>query len=139
MTQTGSAPRYRKWMRRALQALVENGWLQEQGDEYICLLPVAAPSSALTAHGPDAVSQQTGVAWLLQSAEHLTEVLTERIHSAQLYAADEVPAVYQQGFRQANALVAAVVEEFVDKHQDHSAFWRWALVTDRRRGRSCRS
>ena len=117
MTQTGSAPRYRKWMRRALQALVENGWLQGQGDEFVCLIPAPASSPALTAALPDAMGQQTGAAWLLQSAEHLTEILTERIHSAQLYAADEVPAVYQQGFHQANALVAAVIEEFVRNHQ----------------------
>ena len=122
MTQTGIVPRYTKWLRRALLALVAEGWLCPQDDAFRCLRPLPLteltwPETLQDVREPqsnDVPGQLEGIAWLRQSAEQLAEILTERLHSAQLYTGEAVPTVYQAGFQQANAAVGAVVQALVE-------------------------
>jgi len=110
MRRSGIVPRYRAWLQRALLVLVEKGWLRQQDDEFVCvhclpITPIAAPAS-LALQSNEAA---TG-AMFMQTAQNLAALLTEQFHSAEIYAAEAMPDIYQALFADTNALVKAVVQ-----------------------------
>jgi amino acid adenylation domain-containing protein len=82
------APRYRRWVRRALSALAEEGWLERRGDSFACAAPFHPEEGDASAA--------------------LADVLTETVHSAELYARDETRESYERAFPFSNAVVRAV-------------------------------
>ncbi|MEM8809246.1 MAG: amino acid adenylation domain-containing protein, partial [Cyanobacteria bacterium P01_G01_bin.38] len=101
-------PRYHPWLRRALNQLIEQGYLQEQQAEYIQVLPLPESlpaelvqqlmTEANQAIGLDAAATRL----LIEIVENLTDILTENQHSAEIYAAEAIPEVYQKQFHTSN-------------------------------------
>ncbi|MCV3216658.1 amino acid adenylation domain-containing protein [Plectonema radiosum NIES-515] len=103
-------PRYRQWLSRALSFLVDLGWLEVRSDKFINtrLLPNSFPTELLAKILSEAAPildyNQNTVQLLVNSARNLAAILTENIHSAQIIATDEIPALYRKEF-QAGSLV----------------------------------
>jgi pyochelin synthetase len=103
-------PRYRQWLSRALSFLVDLGWLEVDGNKFINtrLLPHSFPTELLAKILSEAAPildyNQNTVQLLVNSARNLAAILTENIHSAQIIATDEIPALYRKEF-QAGSLV----------------------------------
>jgi pyochelin synthetase len=118
MSRCQIVPRYRRWLTRALQVLVEEGWLQQRGDlfESVANLPTISPKELSTniqrKKSSDFVTE-AGINWLIYAAENLAEIITENLHSAQIYTAENIPLVYQQGFAYCHALVKEVMRVVV--------------------------
>ena len=115
------APRYRKWLRRALNVLVEEGWLKQQGKVYesIIGLPTLV-SEKLSPEVQVKLSQSNEFTrnWLdfvdIGSAEILPNVLTEKIHSGELYANEELAIDgYQKRFAYCHAIVRELTRVLV--------------------------
>lgn len=121
MTRGGIAPRYQKWLHRALLALVEAGWLQQHGACFASIhaLPSAANLTPIQTFTAPALGEAS-VALFTQTAANLADVVTERVHSAELYATESnVTQVYAEGFGRVNQLLCAVVRAFIhDQQQD---------------------
>ena len=133
MTQAGIAPRYRKWVRRAFWLWSRRVGCAYRTDAFVGLRPLC---QLVNLTWPDAYlcwrTSRRGLAWLRQSAQNLADILTEKLHSAQLYAAEEVPTVYQAGFQQANALCERWCGPCGAAGRDRCAFWKSALAMVRR-------
>ena len=105
MDGVGIKPRYEKWLARALSGLVEDGLLERrEGGNYRCSAPLPdGVPEALYDRLRTKISGLFGyseaqVDLLLAAARHLKALLSEEMHSAQLYASDEVPGVYARNF-----------------------------------------
>jgi SAM-dependent methyltransferase/acyl carrier protein len=109
------ASRYHKWVARALQSLVEVGWLRQHDQVYESTselfvaaaadLSLALSERAAQLHGFGA--EEIGVA--LKAARLLPDVLTETIHSAEIYTSEETSLAYQKMFPHCNAIAREVV------------------------------
>ena len=112
---SGIVPRYRGWLYRALLVLVEEGWLRQHGVDFVAIrsLPMVTlpDASSLVFHSDEAAT----VALFMQTAQNLTALLTEQFHSAEIYAADAMPDIYQALFADTNAIVRAVVQGLVTR------------------------
>ncbi|MEM9007267.1 MAG: amino acid adenylation domain-containing protein [Cyanobacteria bacterium P01_F01_bin.86] len=115
------APRYRRWLHRALNVLVEEGWLQQQGEIYesIVDLPTLV-SEKLSAEVQAKLSQSNEFTkvWLdlvdIDAAAILPDILTEKIYSGELYANEEVAVdIYQKMFGYCHAIVSESVKALV--------------------------
>nr|UYH37518.1 amino acid adenylation domain-containing protein [Myxococcaceae bacterium MCy9487] len=115
------SPRYERWLARALQSLAREGHLIQQGDCFTNPAPLPVQSrevrrDELGRHLKASAGFAMGdVEKFLDVAEGLADILTERVHSAQVYAADETPRVYQKLFPRANATAAQVMRTLVEK------------------------
>lgn len=105
VTRANIAPRYRAWVTRALRVLCASGLLQEGGGGCFSASQslrggdIAAIARRATAALQDALEfTEREAQWLRTMAESLPELLTERKHSAETYAADELPMMYQKMF-----------------------------------------
>lgn len=113
------ATRYQRWLIRALRVLVEEGWLQQHGDVFTSVagLPILSSqefSANIQAQKPsDLQFSEDGINWMIYAAENLTEIITENLHSSQIYTAENIPLVYQQGFAYCHALVKEVMKVVV--------------------------
>jgi pyochelin synthetase len=118
MTHSRIAPRYRKWLQRALHTLVEMGELQQNGEQFFspAPLPLASPDRIKTFTAPAVGEAST---WLYrETALHLVDLLTEQTHSAELYAdASHAQGVYQEGFSRVNRTLATVVQTWLKQQQ----------------------
>ena len=115
------APRYRRWLYRALNVLVEEGWLQQQGEVYesIVDLPTLV-SEELPAEARVELSQSNEFTkvWLdfldISAAEILPNILTEKIHSGELYANEDLAIdAYQKRFAYCHAIVSELAKVVV--------------------------
>ena len=116
MAQYGIVPRYRKWLQRALYALVETGLLQQNQENFVSIqaFPVPDPESIRTFAAP--AIGEASMALLTQTAANLANIITERIHSAEFYAQEaNTTAVYQEGFDHINRSLCEVVRALVKK------------------------
>jgi SAM-dependent methyltransferase/acyl carrier protein len=115
-------PRYRKWLSRALTFLIEFGWLQVCGDKFVNTqsLPTSFPTELLAKILSEAAPildyNQNTVALLVNSAQNLAAILTENIHSAQIIATEEIPALYRKEF-QAGSLVIREIMQTIAQSQ----------------------
>jgi SAM-dependent methyltransferase/acyl carrier protein len=99
----GVAPRYRTWMARALSALAAAGSLRRRGEAF----------ESAVAFPPATAAPAAGAHRALVTAERLADVLTQAVHSAEIYAADSIPETYRTVFAAGHALVADVVRAVV--------------------------
>ncbi|WP_341531092.1 amino acid adenylation domain-containing protein [Nostoc sp. UHCC 0302] len=108
-------PRYRKWLSRALSFLVDLGWLQIRGDKFANtrLLPTSFPTELLTKILSEAAPildyNQNTVALLVNSAKNLAAILTENIHSAEIIATEEIPALYRKEFQIGSLVIREIL------------------------------
>ena len=119
----GVADRYRRWLQRALNALVEDGYARAWGSgvvEITCALP------GLDASGLNSLTMQLEQRlqadldftkqecdWLFDIVRRIPDILTEDLHSAQLYAADHTAQLYHKMFPNSHADLARVVQQIV--------------------------
>ncbi|RKG77509.1 non-ribosomal peptide synthetase [Corallococcus terminator] len=115
------SPRYERWLARALQALTREGHLLQEGERFtnpapLPVKPREARREELGRHLKASAGFAMGdVEKFLDVAEGLADILTERVHSAQVYAAEETPRVYQKLFPRANATAAQVMRAVVEQ------------------------
>nr|APD71850.1 non-ribosomal peptide synthetase 3 [Streptomyces sp.] len=113
------APRYERWLARAVKALEANGLLRavNGGLELARELPAELPAELAVRvrtvlrdvlEIPEDVSD-----WMLSLAGDLAGVLTQSIHSAELYASDRTPGVYARLFGPTYAAATDAVREMV--------------------------
>jgi pyochelin synthetase len=108
-------PRYRQWLSRALSFLVDLGWLEVDGDKFINtrLLPHSFPTELLAKILSEAAPildyNQNTVQLLVNSARNLAAILTENIHSAQIIATNEIPALYRKEFQAGSLVIREVL------------------------------
>lgn len=88
------APRYRRWLSRALSYLHAHDCLEQVSADGYRILPIL---SRLAADGVD-------------EGLRLDQVLREEIHSAQIYAQETTESGYQAYYRGCHALAKAVIE-----------------------------
>jgi pyochelin synthetase len=98
----GVADRYQRWVERAVGVLTARGYLTRTaaGHEVAREFPAAVPESVATT-ARTALRDSLGIPddlidWLLSLAAQLKGILTQDIHSAELYANDRTPEVYQR-------------------------------------------
>lgn len=114
------APRYRKWLNRALKVLVEEGWLQQQGDVFESLveLPITV-SQGLPSEIQHQLSQNHKFtkSWLnlMPDApdDNLAAIITENIHSAEIYTSDKTLDTYKIMFADCNAIAREIIRAVV--------------------------
>ena len=112
-------PRYGHWLKRALAYLVQQGHLQQQGAEYTqCLpFPESIPPELLQqllAEAEQAIGLDTTVRRLLITiVENLADILTENQHSAELYADEAIPEVYEKQFHTSNLVMQRAIATLV--------------------------
>jgi amino acid adenylation domain-containing protein len=117
----GIQPRYRAWVRRNLSLLVAKGLLQRNADRFQNAQPLPASLPDDIVDTMSAVAQQAlgferrEVELLAGVAEHLPNLLTETMHSAQIYTAAEMPQIYKKGFDSCNRIIREVVRTLVDE------------------------
>jgi amino acid adenylation domain-containing protein len=85
LRRTGIAPRYAAWLDRALHRLAQTGALVQRGPDWVAAAPLTP--------NPD--------------GEQLAAVLTEQVHSAELYADPAIPALYERIFGGCHQALAA--------------------------------
>jgi len=118
-------PRYTKWVQRNLGVLVQNGYLQEQNGVFLCEKPL--PAIAVDDLWNMYQKAATGLTdpalldlgWdgnipLLPSRriEDLKAILTEELHSAEIYVSSEMREVYRL-LHYSNVLIRSFVEDVV--------------------------
>ncbi|MCX7595078.1 MAG: amino acid adenylation domain-containing protein [Fischerella sp.] len=116
MSRCEIVPRYKKWLNRALQTLVKQGWLQQEGKVFTSV--VALPVSVSQRLVPNtAVSDGFTQTWidLLPDAplEELAEIITEKIHSAEIYVSDRTRDAYKIMFADCNAIAKQIITAVV--------------------------
>ena len=115
------ASRYRKWLLRALKALIKAGWLEQEGPHFknIADLPVTI-SQPLTADIKSSLScsdefMQNWISLMPnEPLEELAAVITEKIHSAEIYTSDETQRIYQLMFADCNAIAKATMSNYLE-------------------------
>ncbi len=117
----GVAERYRRWLKRALNALVDDGYATESRSG---IVEVTRPLPSLDVEGLNALRMQLELRlqadlhftkqecdWLLDVTQRIPDILTEDLHSAQLYATDYTAQLYQKMFPNSYADLARVVAQ----------------------------
>ncbi|WP_373526928.1 amino acid adenylation domain-containing protein [Nostoc sp.] len=116
-------PRYRKWLSRALSFLVDLRWLQVHGDKFVNtrLLPTSFPTELLAKILSEAAPildyNQNTVALLVNSAKNLAAILTENIHSAEIIATEEIPALYRKEFQAGSLVIREILRNLAQSCQ----------------------
>ncbi len=105
---TNIAPRYTKWLKRALAVLVDEGWLCESGTAFRNLQPL--PNRAMAEFTPVSEASQ---ALFTKLRGNLAALLTEQLHWASLYADERITAFYAEVFKAANATCVNLVKSII--------------------------
>ena len=125
MYQCQISPRYRKWLNRALLALVEKGVLQRHGEVFESLLPLPTESldtllEEIISKIPkvDSLMGRKQIDLMIFGAKNLADLLRERVHSAQIYTSEGALAVYQKLFKYCNSIVRELLRSMVQSFRD---------------------
>ena len=117
MSQCQIAPRYHKWLYRALKVLVTQGWLQEQGEIFESLTGLPEVKNDLSLIREELRKNlswtEKEINWIIQPAENLGNIITEKVHSAQIYAAQETSQIYQKAFSFCHGICQEVMKGIV--------------------------
>ncbi|MFD8086372.1 amino acid adenylation domain-containing protein [Kitasatospora sp. NPDC059722] len=118
-TAAGVATRYERWLARATDALVRHGDLRttEDGLEVAVEFPKSVPDTvadaARAALGGTLDVPGDLIDWMLSLAGNVAAILTQSLHSAELYASDRTPEVYARLFGPAYAVATEAVARLV--------------------------
>ncbi|WP_128979225.1 non-ribosomal peptide synthetase [Streptomyces roseicoloratus] len=117
----GVAPRYERWLARAVARLETTGHLTtgDDGTTVARPLPEALPDD-LKGRARDVLKEVLGIDedvtdWMLTLADGLADVLTQSVHSAELYASDRTPGVYDRLFGPTYQAAADAVRAFTGR------------------------
>ncbi|MBE9049089.1 amino acid adenylation domain-containing protein [Nostocales cyanobacterium LEGE 11386] len=118
------APRYRKWLERALKELVKEGLLQQNGEVFTSLREfpnfVAQNLPADVAAILSQSNEFTKV-WLEiltpDNTENLADIITENVHSAQFYVDEKITDFYQKMFGYCHAIFREIIKTVVQNLQ----------------------
>jgi acyl-CoA synthetase (AMP-forming)/AMP-acid ligase II/acyl carrier protein len=118
-------PRYTKWVQRNLGWLVQKGYLQEKNGIFTCEKPLSVTAvDELMGTYQNAVTKLAESTLLtlgwdsnipplpVRSIENLKAVLTEELHSAEIYVSTEIRNAYRL-FHYSNVLIKMLVNEVV--------------------------
>ncbi|WP_217510267.1 non-ribosomal peptide synthetase [Streptomyces vilmorinianum] len=101
----GIAPRYERWLVRAVRNLEQAGYLRpadggglEVGRELPAGLPPELAERARRVLAEVLEIPEDVTAWMLALAGDVAGVLTQSVHSAELYASDRTPGIYERLF-----------------------------------------
>ncbi|MFJ9521770.1 amino acid adenylation domain-containing protein [Kitasatospora sp. NPDC101801] len=115
----GVAPRYERWLARAAEVLRGHGLLRRtpEGLEVARTFPglitdQAAADARAALRGTLEVPDDL-IDWMLSLAGGLADILTQSLHSAELYASDRTPEVYARLFGPAYAVATEAVRRLV--------------------------
>ncbi|MGA5411978.1 amino acid adenylation domain-containing protein [Streptomyces lavendulocolor] len=117
----GVAPRYERWLARAVTALEATGHLRPGPDgptvarELPAALPPGLKQRARVTLGEVLGIEEDVTDWMLTLADGLADVLTQSVHSAELYASDRTPGVYDRLFGPTYAAAAAAVGALAER------------------------
>ncbi|MBX2809741.1 MAG: amino acid adenylation domain-containing protein [Cellvibrionaceae bacterium] len=121
----GIAERYERWLTRAFAVLVEEGHAVALGESTIQLIkPLKAPDMVmLSAIVSDSLIKLFGFTsaqaqWFVSTVNHLQDVLTEVLHSAEIYASKEMASIYQKLFPDNHSQLVAVVQAICSQQQN---------------------
>ncbi|MDV2992195.1 MAG: D-alanine--D-alanyl carrier protein ligase [Chroococcidiopsis sp. SAG 2025] len=112
-------PRYRRWLYRALKAMVEAGWLQQEDEVFASAAGLPDVNlSELQAECRTKLSQvllfdEFESNWLDFASENLADVITEKVKAAEIYVGEDIPLIYQKMFPDCNRIVKEVIQELV--------------------------
>ncbi|GAB1511494.1 non-ribosomal peptide synthetase [Actinophytocola sp. KF-1] len=101
----GVAGRYERWLHRMVEAL------RRRGTEGRTVPELAADTHRILHDTLDVPADLTD--WLMTIAANLTGILTQDMHSAELYANDRTPAVYDHLFGSVHQAAAEAVRRVV--------------------------
>jgi pyochelin synthetase len=115
MLKRGVVDRYQRWLLRAFEALRESGYLRRIGT-WVYQVGRAWPTADLSAFSTEVQHclievfdfSREDAEWFTHAAESLHDILTERVHSAEIYTADATARVYQKLFPDNHAQLSAV-------------------------------
>ncbi|MEM1254706.1 MAG: amino acid adenylation domain-containing protein [Cyanobacteria bacterium P01_H01_bin.21] len=117
-------PRYRHWLKRALDHLVQQNYLQMQGAEYLQRLPLpeSIPSELIQnliteANQTVELSGASTTNLLVKTVDGLADILTENQHSAEFYADEAVPEVYAKQFHTSNLVIQQAITALIEAWQ----------------------
>ena len=110
------APRYQRWLSRALRFLAERGILAENNECYS--LVGEWPVSHLQEKAGQCESQLVEIQgltdheskWFTMGALKLLDILQEKIHSAELYTATETAIIYQKLFPESHIQLVNTID-----------------------------
>ncbi|RZI42232.1 amino acid adenylation domain-containing protein [Herbaspirillum sp. HC18] len=112
----GVAERYQRWLSRAFDAMCADGTLCEIGGGIFEVTREwdTADLSSLSAEIRQRLSSILGFSdeealWFTDAVENLEDILTERIHSAEIYAAESTARIYQKLFPDSHAQLSRVI------------------------------
>ena len=110
-------PRYRRWLQRALDVLVADGYARELAPGTVKVIrswPMPDLSGLIAEVNERLKTEfyftQLEAEWLTDAAKNLPAILTEKIHSAEIYTAAATTQFYQKIFPDNHAQLACVVE-----------------------------
>lgn len=120
MSRCQIAPRYRKWLKRSLKELIKEGFLRQKGRlfESIIELPTVV-AQELSAETQVKLSKTSGLTkkWIdllpVEPAENLANIITETIHSAEIYASEDTVDAYEIIFADCNAIAQEMIKAVV--------------------------
>ncbi|WP_213414324.1 non-ribosomal peptide synthetase, partial [Xylanibacillus composti] len=120
MKAAGVADRYERWLLRAWNVLIEEGVAKSAGKGRIEL------TSALPSYDFDSLSSQVSMQleqeigftkedaeWFTGTIRQLPDVLTESVHSAEIYTSDATARVYQAFFPDSHALLHTTLDQWI--------------------------
>lgn len=119
MSRCQIVPRYKKWLNRALKVLVQEGWLQQQGEvfETVVELPTVVSKRLPTETLVKLSQGEFTKSWvdLMPDApfEDLAAILTEKIHSAEIYASEKTRDIYKIMFADCNAITKEIIKAVI--------------------------
>jgi pyochelin synthetase len=120
----GVADRYRRWIDRAVTVLCERGWLAavpgglEVAREFPSAVPAELAEAARNALRDTLDIPDDLTDWLLTLAGQLKGILTQDIHSAELYANDRTPEVYERLYGSTYEVAVEAVRALVADRPD---------------------
>lgn len=103
---SGVARRYERWLHRAVDVLQRHGTPAADLDE------LAAPTRRILLDTLDVPTDLTD--WLMSIAAEVSGILTQDLHSAELYANDRTPAVYEHLFGPVHQVAADALRRVAD-------------------------
>lgn len=116
MSRCQIAPRYQKWLNRALQILVKEGWLQQQGEVFTSVIELPITVSQKLAKDIQ-INHGFTKTWmdLIPDApfDDLADIITEKIHSAEIYISETTRNIYKIMFADCNAIASEIIATMV--------------------------
>jgi amino acid adenylation domain-containing protein len=119
MAQIGAALRYHRWMKRALAHLCTIGLLTQAQGRFTAKAAWALPDmDALAADVVERLQQvlhltEREAHWFTLSAQNLPRLLTEEMHSAEIYTGEETALIYQKLFPDSHVQLRRVLDAVV--------------------------